>query len=143
MITHLAFRICPKLDSHRNEVVQRRIGALIQQDSRKSREGQERQAGLETAVDGRAGNKRQRPFPGHHPEPNDEIDDLERGKRFHGEIQCLGGKVPKDLGPEEGLDRGADLVYSTHMSVSLLERSHCIWVKGEGLCSTYRLLRSG
>lgn len=43
----------------------------------------------------------ERPFVRQRYDADDEIDDLEDGDGFHGEIKVLGEEVEKELGPEE------------------------------------------
>lgn len=61
----------------------------------------------------------QRPFPAKTDDAQDDVEDLQGGNLRDGRIQVLGEEVPEDLGPEDGLDAGADLVCST---ISMLKR---------------------
>ncbi len=51
------------------------------------------------------------PLPEHYQDAENEVDDLEEGKRLHGAIKVFGQEVPEYLGPEEAFYRGGDLVY--------------------------------
>ena len=68
----------------------------------------------------RGGDELQRPLPCQHQEPKDEVQDLQHGDWFDGDVEAGRDEVPEDLGPEEALNRSADLPYiSPILSVDL------------------------
>lgn len=50
------------------------------------------------------------PLPGEDDEPADNVDDLQGGEGLHRAVEVGGEEVPEDLGPEEAVDAGGDLV---------------------------------
>lgn len=61
-------------------------------------------------MDAGAGEQGEGPLQGDHGDAEDEVDDLEDGEGLDGDVERLGEEVPEDLGPDEALDGGADLV---------------------------------
>lgn len=58
----------------------------------------------------RAGNEAERPLIGEAYKAQDEVDYLECRHGLDSAVQVLGEEVPEDLGPEEALDGGSQLV---------------------------------
>lgn len=120
---YLAFAVGPKVDAEADEVVDGRVGGLVHEDRGEDGEGQEDEAELEGAVEAGAGDGAEGPLEGEHAEAEDEVDDLQDGDGLDGAVEILGGKVPEDLGPEEALEGGGDLIFfclCQHMSLFLL-----------------------
>jgi len=115
--SHLSLAISPEIDAHANEIVERGIGTLIEQHSNQSGERVEDQAGLDGTVQGGAGDEAQRPFVGHAEDSEEQVHDLEGGNGLYGAVEVLGGEVPEDLGPEEAVEAGADLVWIGYVSM--------------------------
>jgi hypothetical protein len=56
-------------------------------------------------------NQAEWPLPEKYNDTEDEVNDLEEGKRFHGAIEVFGEEVPEYLRPEEAFYRSGYLVY--------------------------------
>lgn len=68
------------------------------------------QAGLETAVKAGSGDETKWPLPSDEQESEKEVDDLQDRYRLDGGVKGFCEEIPKDLGPEETLQCGCDLV---------------------------------
>jgi hypothetical protein len=101
-VAYLSFAICPEVHAQGDHVVDRGVGALVQQCGGQSRQREEDQASLNAAVERRAGYVLQRPLPGEHDQAKDDVDDLEGGEWLDSAIEGLG---------EEVFDSCTDLVY--------------------------------
>ncbi len=110
--TYLSFAVRPKVDAQPHDLVDGGVRALVRQGGGEGREREESQAGFEAAVKAGAGEEGQRPLPCEEDDAKDQVDGLQHWYRLDGRIQRLGGKVPKDLGPEVAFYRGSDLVWS-------------------------------
>ena len=65
----------------------------------------------------RAREEGERPLPREADDAQEEVYDLENGEGLDGRVEVLGQKVPEDLGPEEGLERGGYLVCGVFVSL--------------------------
>jgi hypothetical protein len=83
---------------------------LVHEQTGKRREGKHGEAELDRSVDAGAGDEGKRPLQGDHSQTEEQVDDLEDGDGLDCGIERFGEEVPEDLGPEEALDGGADLV---------------------------------
>ncbi|KAH6610863.1 hypothetical protein Trco_000883 [Trichoderma cornu-damae] len=92
-------------------LLQARIGRLVHEQAGEGREGEHGEAELDGPVDAGAGNEGEGPFQGEHGHAQEQVDDLEDGGGLDGGVERLGEEVPEDLGPEEALDSGANLVW--------------------------------
>lgn len=111
--TYLAFAESPEIRPHAHQVVQARIRGLVHEQAGERGQRQDGEAELDGSVDAGAGEQRQGPLQGDHGDAEDEVDDLEDGEGLDGDVERLGQEVPEDLGPDEALDGGADLVCVT------------------------------
>lgn len=109
----LALAVSPEVDAHADEVVDARVGALVQQQGAQAGQGVDGQAGLDAAVHGGGGEGEERhgPLPGEGEEAEQQVDALQDGDGAHGRVEVGGEEVPEDLGPEEGFEGGGDLVF--------------------------------
>ena len=108
--TYFAVDVCSQIGTDADEIVQRRVRGLIHEDRDESAERVDDKTSLGGAVDGRASHPLERPFPSDGDDAQEEIEHLEDRYRLHGAVEVLGEKVPEDLGPEEALDGGSDLI---------------------------------
>lgn len=108
---NLALTVGDKVDDHADEVVQRRVGALVDEDGGERHEGQQGEAELEGAVDGGAGDEAEGPLEADDEEAEEEVDELQRGEGLHGAVEGLGEEIPEDFGPEEAMYGSGDLIY--------------------------------
>lgn len=53
---------------------------------------------------------RPRVFPDYSEEAEEQVEGLEDRHGFHGRVEGFGEEVPEDLGPEEGVEGGGELV---------------------------------
>lgn len=107
---HLTLHVRNTINHTPDQIIQCRIGPLIQQNGPKRRRRIHKQPELHRSVDGPAGDKFQRPLVGEDEEAQRQVDRLQIRIGFHGQVEVLGVKVEKDLGPEVGVDRGCDVV---------------------------------
>ncbi len=110
--TYLPFAKRPEIHPQADQVIDPRIGALIQQQRHQAADGIYDQPGLDAPVHGAAGDERQRPFPGETDDAQDEIENLEDGDGAHSAVEGFGEEIPEDLGPEEPFQGGGDLVWT-------------------------------
>lgn len=61
-------------------------------------------------MDAGAGEQGEGPLQGDHGQAEEQVDDLQHGHGLDGGVERVGEEVPEDLGPEEALDGGTDLV---------------------------------
>lgn len=108
--TNLALAVSPEIDNHANQVVDRRVGGLVEKSRGQGRQRENGEAELERSVDSRARYEANRPFQGEHKKTENEVDCLESRNRSDGSVQCPGQEVPEDLGPEVALNGSCDLV---------------------------------
>lgn len=108
----LALAIGPEICHHADNVVQSRIGALVDQESTEGAEWVNDQAGFDGAVQTRAGDEGEWPFVCDAKKSQEEVDDLEGWDGSYGGIEVLGQEVPEDLRPKEGFDCSSYLVGS-------------------------------
>ena len=59
----------------------------------------------------RVGDDAEGPFPGENEDAEEKVDDLEDGDGLDGAVEVLGREVPEDLGPEEAVNGGEDLIW--------------------------------
>jgi len=85
----LSLTISPEVNAHANNIIDSRVGGLIEQSSNESSQRKKDQSSLDASMNGGAGQDSQGPFPSEHEETEDEVDDLEDGDRFHGSIEIL------------------------------------------------------
>lgn len=107
---HLAFTVGPEVHDHTDHVVDCRVGGLVHEHCCQGGEREDGQAELEGTVDGRAGDEAKRPFESKHPQAEDEVDGLQDRDGPDSRVKRPGEEIPEDLGPNEALDGGADLV---------------------------------
>jgi hypothetical protein len=107
----LSFTIRCEVDHHADEVVERCVGALVQEDGGQSGEREDGETDLERPMEGRAGDEAEGPLECEHAQSADEVDDLQDGEGSHGSVEGSREEVPEDLGPDEARDGGTDLVY--------------------------------
>lgn len=107
---HLSLTVCPEIDDHGDQVVEAGVGALVGENGSQGEQGQRGEAGLEAAVDAGAGDEDEGVLPCDHPQAHDQVDDLQYRERLHCRVERLGQEVEEDLGPEEALESGGDLV---------------------------------
>lgn len=111
--THdLALTEAPEIDAQADEVVDARVGALVEEQGGEGAQGVDGEAGLDAAVHGGfgEGEDREGPFPGEGEEAEEEVQDLEDGDGADGGVEIGGEEVPEDFGPEESFEGGGDLV---------------------------------
>lgn len=108
--TYLSLAIRPEVCTHANDVVQSRVGALVNQERAQSTQRVYYQAGLDGSVESGASEQRQRPFPSKSNESQDHVENLQYWNRFYGAIEILCQEVPEDFRPEECLKRSGYLV---------------------------------
>lgn len=65
---------------------------------------------VEAGGGGGGGEEGQGPFPAEAEEAEEEVDGLEDGDGADGGVEVRGQEVPEEFWPEEGADRGGDLV---------------------------------
>jgi hypothetical protein len=106
----LSFTVRPKVDDHSHEVIEAGVGALVDKEGGEREKRESGQAGLDAAVDGRAGHEFQRPLPRQHSEAHEDVEDLQYRRRFHGRVEALGEEIEENLGPEDALKAGNNLV---------------------------------
>jgi hypothetical protein len=109
-MTYLSVTISPEIYPHPDGIIDRRIRRLIHQRSRQSHRGKSDQSRRNTTMESRPSNDTQRPLPSEHDNAKDQIDNLQRGERLHGEVEIFGEEVPENLGPEKSFDCGCYLV---------------------------------
>lgn len=73
---YLSFTVGPEINSQCDRVVDAGIRGLIEQDRGQSRHWEEDQPRFDAAVDSCAGDVFQRPLPGQHDNPHEQIDGL-------------------------------------------------------------------
>lgn len=111
--THdLALAVGPEICHHANNVVQSRVGTLVEQESAEGAEGIDNQAGFDGAVQTGACDEGERPLVCDTEDSHDEVDDLEGWDGSYGGIQVLCQEVPEDLRPKEGFEGGGYLISS-------------------------------
>ena len=115
--THLAFAVRPEIRHHADDVVQPAVGALVDEQRAQGAQRVHDQAGLDAAVQPRAREEGERPLPREADDAQEEVYNLENGEGLDGRVEVLGQKVPEDLGPEEGLERGGYLVCGVFVSL--------------------------
>lgn len=108
--THLAFAVGPEIDGHADEVVDARVGALVHEQGGEAAERVDDEADLDAAVEARVGERGEGPLPGERDEAEEQVEDLQKGNGADGAVEVGGEEVPEDLGPEEALEGGGDLV---------------------------------
>lgn len=106
----LALAVGPEVDGHADDVVDGGVGALVQENGGQRCQGDDGEAGFQTAVDGRASNEAQGPLPCEHEETQDQVDNLQYRNGLANGVKVAGQEVPEYLGPEEALDGGNHLV---------------------------------
>jgi len=60
-----------------------------------------------------SGDESEWPFPCEHDESEEHVDALEDGEGLHCWVEVLREEIPEDLGPEETVETGADLINSS------------------------------
>ena len=110
--TNLSLAVGPEIHSHCNEIVDGRVGGLVEESGGEGGERDDGQADLERTVDGGAGQERHGPLEGKEEDAKEEVEDLEDREGLDGHVEVLGDKVPKDLWPEEALYGSGDLVWT-------------------------------
>lgn len=109
--TYLAFAVCPEVRNHADNIVQTGIGTLVYQEGNERAEGVDNEASFDGAMQSRTGEHSERPLPCETDDTHDDVDDLKDRYGLNAAIEILGQEVPEDLGPEEGFDCRADLVW--------------------------------
>lgn len=102
--THLALTIRPKIHPAPDNIVQRRVGRLVQQHGAQRRERQPEQPRHHAAVQVRARHPAQRPFVGEAHERDGDVEDLQDGDGLDGGVEVFGQEVEEEFGPEEGFE---------------------------------------
>lgn len=108
--TYLAFAESPEICTHAHQIIQARIRRLVHEQAGECGQRENGKAELDGSVDAGAGEQGQRPLQSDHGDAEDEVDDLEDGEGLDHDVERVGEEVPEDLGPDEALDGGADLV---------------------------------
>jgi hypothetical protein len=107
--TYLSLAIRPEIHHHAHDVIDGRIGTLVQQRRGQDGHWKDHQSSFNTTVDSGSSNKTKRPFPSKHDDTKDDVDYLKRGDGFDGSIEVLGEEIPEDLGPEDAVNTGYEL----------------------------------
>jgi hypothetical protein len=100
-LTYLPLSIRPKVNPTPNQIIQRRIRALIHQHCAQTNQRQPHHPCLHAPVYCGAGDIFERPFVAESNDAEDNIDCLEDGNGLDGEVEVLGEKIEEELGPEE------------------------------------------
>lgn len=108
--TYFSFAIRPKVYDHGNEVVDGRVGRLVDEGGRESRERKQDETELDAAVDDGAGKPGEWPFKAEQEDAREEVDDLQGGDGLDRSVQRCRQEIPENLGPEEALNSGSNLV---------------------------------
>jgi hypothetical protein len=109
----LAFTVGPEVGHHADDVVESRVGTLVDEEGTQCAQWVHDQACLDGAVQSSAGDEREWVFHGDATESKDQVHDLQDGEGLDGTVEVLCEEVPEDLWPEEGLESGSDLVSSS------------------------------
>jgi hypothetical protein len=110
-VAHLAFAVGPEVGHHADDVVESRVGALVDEESTQCAQWVHDQACLDGAVQSSAGDEGEWVFHGDATESKDQVHDLQDGEGLDGAVEVLCEEVPEDLWPEEGLESSSNLVW--------------------------------
>lgn len=106
----LTLAVGDKVHDQADDIVERRVGALVDEGGGQGEEGDGDEAELEGPVEGGPREEAERPLEAEHGDAQHEVDDLEGGERLDRAVEVGGEEVPEDLGPEEAVDCGGYLV---------------------------------
>lgn len=116
MATHLSFAVRPEIHRQSDHLIDCGVRSLVEECRGEGCQREEGEAGLQAAVDARAGQEAKGPLPCEENDAKEQVDGLEHRNGLDGPIERLGEEIPEYLGPEEPLQRGGYLVCRSSVS---------------------------
>lgn len=109
----LSLTVCPEVDGNANQVVDGRIGTLVQQNGSEDTDRVDGEPSSNASVECGVGDQeRQRVFPSQTEETEQDVEYLEGGERLDSRVERFCPCVPEDLWPEDTMQTSCNLVRS-------------------------------
>lgn len=132
--TYLAFTVGPEIHTYANQVIERRIDALVEKGRKQCAEWVYDKSGFDTAMRPQARKGLERPFPSYTNKAHYEVQDLEYGYWGNGGIEVARDEVPEYFRPNETFNGAGNLIYVHYGQYWLIGN---LVRKRTGCCSQY------